>query len=82
MATRVLKIARNRVQKDHSDKWGFELIGLVTFVEPPRSGALYKADNWDYLGLTKGISMKRDPDTWEKVYQEHIKKHIFAYRYK
>lgn len=82
LATRVMKIARERLQKDHMGKWGFPLLGIVTFVEPPRTGALYKADNWDYLGMSKGIAMKRDKETWEKVYTPGIKKFIYGYKYK
>lgn len=82
LATRVMKIAREQVQKDHIEKWGYPLIGLVTFVEPPRTGALYKADNWDYLGMSQGIAMKRDKETWEKVYTKDVQKHIYGYKYK
>lgn len=82
LATRVLKIAREKLYKDHIEKWGMPLLGLVTFVEPPRTGALYKADNWDYLGMSKGISMKRDPETWEKTFKEDVQKLIYGYKYK
>lgn len=82
LATRVLKIIRFQLQQDHFDRWKTLLIGLVTFVEPPRSGALYKADNWDYLGMTQGISMRRDKETWEKVYAKSCRKLIFGYKYK
>jgi hypothetical protein len=82
LCTRVMKLARQQLQKDHMDKFGIYLIGLVTFVEPPRTGALYKADNWNYLGETQGIAMKRDKETWEKVYTKDVKKLIFGYKYK
>lgn len=82
MATRVLKLARHKVEEDYQDKWSTNLLGLVTFVEPPRTGALYKADNWKYLGMSKGIRMRRDKETWDKVYEDSVPKHIFGYRYK
>lgn len=81
LATRVMKIARNQVQKDNIEKWGFPLVGLVTFVEPPRTGALYKADNWDFIGMSKGISMKRDRETWDKVYKTGVPKLIYGYHF-
>ena len=82
LATRTLKIVRNQVQYDHVEKWGIGLLGLVTFVEPPRTGALYRADNWDYLGESQGIMMKRDKETWDRIYSKGVKKHIFGYKYK
>jgi hypothetical protein len=81
LATRVMKIARNRIRKEYKEKYGEELIGIATFVEPPRTGALYKADNWDYIGETAGKRMKRDKDTWGKVFSEGTVKHIFGYKY-
>jgi len=81
LGTRILKLARKQVQQNHIERFKHEIIGLVTFVEPPRTGALYKADNWKYLGKTQGISMSRDEETWERVYKKDIKKHIFAYKY-
>lgn len=81
LATRVMKLARNQVQKDHLAKWGSSLMGLVTFVEPPRTGALYKADNWDYLGMTQGMRMKRDKLTWNKVFYHDVPKLIYGYKY-
>jgi|TARA_R110000787_G_scaffold133210_1_gene245520 hypothetical protein len=83
IGTKVLKIFRLRVRQDYRERYGDDLLGLVTFVEPPRTGAIYKADNWIYLGKTQGITVRRRGDDWmEKQYMEGIKKHIFAYRYK
>jgi len=82
LATRVMKLARKTIKEDYEKKYGDILLGIVTFVEPPRTGALYKADNWDYLGYSAGKEMKRDSDTWEKIFTEGSKKLIFGYRYK
>jgi hypothetical protein len=82
LATRVMKMARLRIKKDYENKYVDKLIGIVTFVEPPRTGALYKADNWDYIGESKGQRMKRDSETWEKVFSEGTKKHVYGYKYK
>jgi len=82
LGTQVLKLFRKRVLVDYLSKYSTNLIGLVTFVEPPRTGAVYKADNWDYLGETEGKRMRRDKDTWAKVYEAGTSKLIFGYKYK
>ncbi len=82
LATRVMKIARTTAKRDYETRFPEKLLGIVTFVEPPRTGALYKADNWDQLGMSAGKRMKRDSVTWEKVFTEGEKKLIFGYRYK
>lgn len=83
LGTKVLKIARNIINKDYLNKYGDKLLGLVTFVELPRTGALYKADNWTYLGLTKGFSARRRGVDWlEKTFEKGAIKHIFGYKYK
>ena len=81
LGTQVLKAFRNTIKSLYYPKYGDEVMGLVTFVEPPRTGAMYKADNWDYLGMTKGIRMKRDSNTWEKCFYKDVKKHIFALKF-
>jgi len=80
-ATQVLRLFRNTIKKEYKERYGDEIIGLITFVEPPRTGSIYKADNWDYLGLTQGISVTRQGNhgKWmNKEYKEGTKKHIFA----
>jgi len=82
LATRVLSLSRRMVKIAYESKFREALIGLVTFVEPPRTGALYKADNWSYLGMSQGKRMKRDPGSWEKIFMDGQKKLIFGYRYR
>jgi len=56
-------------------------MGIVTFVEPPRTGSVYKADNWDYLGKTQGkkCSRRGNHGKWiNKEWGEGTKKLIFA----
>lgn len=81
LGTTVLKIFRSQVRKDYEEKYKNELIGLVTFVEPPRNGTVYKADNWDFLGETQGKSCKRrgSHGKWiNKEWTTGTKKLIFA----
>lgn len=64
LATMTLKSFRKQLKKDYREKYGDELIGLITFVEPPRTGAIYKADNWTFLGMTKGYGTTRRGKRW------------------
>jgi len=83
LATKVLKIFRQKLQQDHIKKYGHPLIGLVTFVEPPRTGTVYKADNWIYLGMTKGYGTIRRGKRWfDREWIKTKPKHIFVYKYK
>jgi hypothetical protein len=82
IGTKILKIFRNKIYKDYENKYKTKLLGIITFVEPPRSGSIYKADNWEYLGETQGITVRRSGENWyDKQYTKGTKKHIFAYRY-
>ena len=84
--TKVLRIFRETVIKDYKTKFGDNLLGMVTFVEKPRTGAMYRADNWDFLGETEGIEVKRRGDLGKWVNKEYTntgnKKLIFAKRFK
>tara|TARA_R100000655_G_scaffold100438_1_gene144885 strand:- start:309 stop:989 length:681 start_codon:yes stop_codon:yes gene_type:complete len=83
IGTKILKLFRQKLKNDYKKKYNENLLGIVTFVEPPRTGAIYKADNWFYLGLTKGIEVRRKGDNWfQKEYSKGTKKHIFCYKYK
>jgi hypothetical protein len=42
-----------------SERYGDELKAFQTFILPPRNGAVYKADNWQEIGITSGISQIR-----------------------
>lgn len=82
LGTMVLRKFRQLVRKDYMERFNQELIGLVTFVEPPLTGTVYKADNWAYLGMTKGIHITRREDMLAgKKYQDGTKKLIFGYKY-
>jgi len=53
-ASQILSLALKTIKKSYEKQYGDELIGVITFVEPPLKGTLYKASNWDYLGMTEG----------------------------
>lgn len=84
-ATQVLKLLRKKIIIDYKKRYGDNLIGIITFVEPPRDGAIYKADNWDYLGMTQGKKVVRRGSLgkWvNKEWSKGTKKHIFAIKLK
>ncbi len=83
LGTQILKLARNTIKQDYKKRYGDNLLGIVTFVEPPRTGVIYKADNWDYLGKTQGIEVKRRGKDWiNKQYIQGETKYIYGYKYK
>ena len=59
LGTKVLKLFRQQCPKDWEERYKDSVIGFETLVELPRSGSMYKADNWDYVGTTKGYTCKR-----------------------
>jgi len=83
-ATQVLKLFRKTIKKDYKKVYGDELQGIITFVEKPRNGGIYKADNWDFIGITQGIEVRRRGKEWlTKTYvKTDNKKLIFGFKYK
>ena len=83
-ATQVLKKFRKTIKVDYEKEYGNKLLGAITFVEKPRNGGIYKGDNWDFIGETQGIEVKRRGENWtEKSYNKtNNKKLIFGFKYK
>jgi hypothetical protein len=52
--TRFLKILRRDAVVWWRERYGDDLKAFQTFILPPRTGAMYKADNWEQLGQTTG----------------------------
>ena len=52
--SRFLKLLRNDAKIWWRERYGDELKAFQTFILPPRTGAIYKADNWIQLGETTG----------------------------
>jgi len=79
LASQCLKTLRIVAIKDWKEKYGDELIGLITFVEPPRTGTCYLADNWKFLGMTKGYGTTQRSKRWEnRVWVRKEPKLIFG----
>jgi hypothetical protein len=66
--TEVIKLWREKMLKDWQAKYGNEVKGFETLVEPPRSGECYIRDGWTVVGQTKGYTCKREAgkgtDSW------------------
>lgn len=62
LATQVLKMWRGKVSEDWQERYKVKVHGFETFVveEDYRKGALYKADNWEFLGVTQGSTKKHN----------------------
>ena len=63
----VLRLWRIEVQRIHYERWKDKVAGYVTLIEPsgPRQesqGAMYKADNWQIVGMTKGSARQLSGD--------------------
>jgi hypothetical protein len=52
--SKLLKLCRRDAKRWWKERYGDDLKLIQTFILPPRTGAVYKADNWTYLGVTKG----------------------------
>jgi hypothetical protein len=52
--SRFLGLLRRDAVRWWHERYGDTLRGFQTFILPPRTGALYKADNWVQLGSTTG----------------------------
>ncbi len=59
LASRVLRLALDRLDDDWRNRYGHGLLLAETFVEPGGyAGTCYKASNWIELGMTRGFERK------------------------
>ena len=59
LGTKVLAKWRKQVVVDWEERYKDKVIGFESLVELPRTGAMYKADNWTEVGITKGFTCRR-----------------------
>ena len=87
LGSTVLKLIRNRAKNDWFDKYGDNLVSIVTTIGNGKKGSVYLSDNWEVLGSTAGlpkdrksVSMKWDsPDSIKDKFSKpdgHNKKTI------
>jgi len=84
LATRVLAMWRKQIAMDWRALYGVEVHGFETFVveTDTRKGTLYKADNWIYLGETKGSTKTHNGLENKSERLETSPKLIYAYKIK
>jgi Domain of unknown function (DUF4338) len=55
LASKILAMWRKQIIKDWQERYKIKPVGFETFVfGQSRTGITYKADNWRYVGITKG----------------------------
>lgn len=61
LGTQVLALWRRSVVRDYQSTYNRELVGFESFIEPSecRHGALYRADNWQQVGITAGAARRQ-----------------------
>ncbi len=71
LGSRILSLCRKRLPHDWQERFSHPALLLETFVDPGRfRGTVYKADNWHYVGNTKGFHRTRkgyDPNGLPKM---------------
>ena len=73
-----LKLCRNDAILWWYERYGDYLKAFQTFILPPRIGAIYKADNWEYIGETIGNSQKTKNIRPDKIDQyKNVQKKVF-----
>lgn len=80
LATRVLSMWRKQIAKDWEERYKVIVHGFETFVveEDYRKGTLYRADNWVYLGETKGSTKSHNGLENKSTRVQTNKKLVFA----
>ena len=67
IGSQVLKMLRKIAPALWKARYGNDLVLLESLVKPPWTGAVYKADNWILVGMTKGFSFSKAPVSfWKK----------------
>ncbi len=63
LASHVLGKLVRQLPQDYEERWGYRPILIETFVDAKLyAGTCYKASNWQYLGLTRGVGVMRSTD--------------------
>jgi hypothetical protein len=78
IGSQVLRQIRQRAKSDWMERYGDDLKAIVTTIGGGKSGAVYRADNWQKIGETAGlpadrksVSMKWDDN--EGIKQKFVK---------
>ena len=84
LATKVLAMWRRRVAADWEERYNVVVHGFETFVveTDTRKGTLYKADNWQLLGVTAGSTKRHKGLTNKSTRVKTEPKLIYALKVK
>ncbi len=67
LGTQVLSKWRKQIKVDWKAKYGSDISGFETFIfGDNRNGAMYKADNWIYVGETQGSAKHKPHGAYNK----------------
>ena len=80
LGSQILALWRKTIARDWEAKYGVKVHGFETFIvgSEVRFGALYKADNWDYVGDTSGSAKTRSGIQFVSDRAATVKKMIFC----
>ena len=76
LGSRVLKEIRQRAKRDWYEKYGNNLLAIVTTIGGNKKGSVYLADNWVQIGETSGL-----PATRKSVSMKWDDKNIITERF-
>lgn len=81
LGSQILSIWRKKIAEDWENQYGVSVAGFETFIieNENRKGAMYKADNWEFVGETKGSTKEHShgiENTFERKNTE--KKLVFC----
>lgn len=78
IGSQILKAIRLRAKSDWKDRYGDDLLAIVTTIGPSHNGAVYLADNWKTIGETAGLPANRKSvsmkwDSKESIGDKYVK---------
>lgn len=78
LGTQILAMWRRRIAEDWYNRYGVKVAGFETFIveESYRKGAMYKADNWDFVGETQGSTKFHQHGVEKKFERREVEKKL------
>ena len=78
LGSQILKAIRLRAKSDWQQRYGDDLVAIVTTIGGDKTGSVYLADNWTVIGQTAGLPAQRKSvsikwDSAEKIAQRFVK---------
>jgi hypothetical protein len=74
LGSQILKEVRTRAKQDWRERYGDDLIAIITTIGGDKKGSVYLADNWTLIGETKGLPSDRKSVSMKWNTNEEIKK--------